>query len=91
MAVRPFVPAGYTRGELPLLPNGEGPFVRGELDKIQDSIASIIEMTPQGTTFAPRTPRHGMIRLAMDPWRPIGGSVDVWVYYDEDAAAWAAL
>ena len=91
MAARPFVPNTYVRGEIPLLPEGDGPFTRSELDKIQAAIASLVEFVPQGTTYAPRKPQHGMVRKAMDPWRPLGGTVDLWVQYDADVPGWVAF
>lgn len=86
---RPLV--AYVPLPTPTLPDAAGLYLTRELQRIQNSIAGLITMTPQPATSAPSSVFDGMIRLARSPWRPIGGSVDAWVYYDGPSRTWKAL
>lgn len=60
-----------------------------QLAQIAKIINEIAEMTPQCTNVAPEKPREGMIRTAIPPWLPLGGSVLRRVVYS--GGAWVAL
>ncbi len=81
----------YVRGPVPTLPSTSLTFLPTELGKIASASAQVTAMTPQPAIAAPNAPQDGMTRLARAPWRPIGGSVDAWVYYDAPSKTWKAL
>lgn len=60
-----------------------------QLRSISDLLNSIAELTPQAADTAPPDPREGMIRLAVPPWLPLGGSTSRFVGYK--GGAWVAL
>ena len=66
-------------------------YLQRELAKISKAITTINALLPQAATVEPRNPSDLMVRLARSPWRPIGGTVDRWVYYDAPSASWLAL
>lgn len=90
----------YRRASQPLLSHGKTPeeaerahrnlhaYLGEEFRKIEASIATLINATPQVAFKEPATPMLGMIRYAKSPWDPLGTG-DAWVYYD--GAAWVAL
>lgn len=63
--------------------------LRHELQKIAVIVNQIAEFTPQATNVAPSSPREGMIRVAVPPWTPLGGTDPVKVIYF--GGAWVAL
>lgn len=63
--------------------------VADALRGLSDLLNSIAELTPQATDVAPATPREGMVRLAVAPWLPLGGSDPRFVGYKD--GAWVAL
>lgn len=81
----------YVRGPVPTLPSASGVWFPTELGKIATASAQVTAMTPQPATAAPSGPQDGMTRLARAPWRPVGGSVDAWVYFDAPSGTWKAL
>ena len=73
----------------PLLEGGDDVYLQRELDRLAAVVNANALYLPQPATRAPTNPQVGWIRYAQSPWRPIGGSVDAWVYYT--GSAWAAL
>lgn len=64
--------------------------VKGELRRVATALESICNLLPQAADRAPSDPRAGMVRYALYPaWAPLGGSSNVWVYYN--GTAWVAL
>jgi hypothetical protein len=73
----------------PILAGGQDRYYGQQLSLISISISSLIALTPQAATAAPKTPIDGMVRLARDPWRPVAGqTTDQWVYYDAAGKVW---
>jgi hypothetical protein len=65
-------------------------YLRVELTNIQQTLAQMLSMFPQAATVAPGRPQEGMVRFAMAPWRPIGGTTtDGWVIFN--GTAWVAI
>lgn len=81
-------PAPYVRGMRPVL-GGDAPFIMEELRRIEQTLKDLADFAPQEADTAPARPRVGMQRLSVDPWRPLGGTVDRWVYWS--GTAWVAL
>lgn len=73
---------GFASGRVP-------PEMVLELRRIGDAINEVTDLLPQPAASEPRTPRKGMIRLAVEPWRPLGGTEDAWVFWN--GSAWTAL
>lgn len=88
---RPTPPLTYTRNPQPLLPGADARYLQDELAKLEQVLANIALLTPQVATAAPKTLVDGMIRLARAPWRPTGGTADLWVRYDAAAGTWTAF
>ena len=88
---RPSLILSYSKGAQPTIPGAESRYLQDELDKLERAIAAIASMTPQPATVAPRAPLDGMVRLARAPWRPLGGTVDLWVYWDATSGTWVAF
>lgn len=84
-------PTPYTPSTTPILAGGDDRYLQEELARIQTSITSLVRMCPQVATTPPKEPADGMVRLSRSPWRPIGGTVDAWVYYDAASTSWKAL
>lgn len=92
MTARSALPFPYTvPASPPTIPGGEQRFMQAELVKIAASITSIARLTPQPATEAPKAPVDGMIRLSRSPWRPVGGTVDAWVFWDGPTSTWLLL
>lgn len=88
---RPTLLQPYVRNSLPLMPDGDVRFLQDELQRVEAAFADITSMVPQVATVAPKLPRDGMIRLARSPWRPVGGTVDIYVYWNAPTSAWVVL
>ena len=78
----------YERSALPIIEGSDIRYLQNELERVEEAFADLVLMTPQVATAAPRIKRDGMIRLARAPWRPIGGTIDAWVYWDAPTATW---
>lgn len=98
MALPPFAetpsagtaPLPYVPGNLPGAPQGLPRYLQDELRRLEATLQTVILLTPQTATRAPRVPIDGMQRYAKDPWRPVvGQTTDRWVTYV--AGAWAYL
>lgn len=64
-------------------------YLMQELRHISYSVKTLIDMTPQPATQAPKTLKDGMMRLARSPWHPAAGQTqDAWVYWDAPTATW---
>lgn len=72
-------PLGFASGRVP-------PEIAHELRRIGDAINELVELMPQPAASEPRMPKKGLIRLAVEPWRPLGGTADRWVWWD--GASW---
>lgn len=90
----------FRRASQPLLNSGNLPqdvkkahsdlqtYLESEFRKVQDSIQSLVDASPQVAFKAPERPRLGMIRYAKSPWDPLGTG-DGWTWWD--GSAWQAL
>lgn len=63
-------------------------FIAEELRKIEQSLQSLVEASPQVAFKEPSNPSLGMIRYAKSPWNPLGTG-NGWVFYN--GSAWTAL
>lgn len=88
MAAPPAAPAAYAPGVNPATPEDLLLYVGDEVRKIAVTLATLTRLTPQTAVKAPLLVVDGMVRLARSPWRPAGGVVDAWVYYDLPTATW---
>ena len=88
---RPTTLRAYERGTPPLLEGGDPRYLQDELGRIESSLSDAFALIPQPATTPPKTLHDGMQRLARAPWRPVGGTVDLWVYWDALGARWAIL
>lgn len=88
---RPTTLQAYRRSPLPLIEGGDLRYYQAELAEIETAFAELVLMVPQPAIVAPKVVRDGMQRLARSPWRPIGGSVDAWVFWDAPSGTWKAL
>ena len=88
---RPTAPVAYVQGVIPTETTDLSLFTSDELRKVASSIAMLVLMTPQACTSAPKVLVDAMPRLARSPWRPAGGTIDAWVYYDQPTASWKFL
>ena len=82
-------PVAYLVGTRPVINEDLGAYLAEELRKIANAMKDARELLPQEATTAPDNPRPGMIRYSRDPWRPVGGVVDLMVYWD--GTAWQAV
>ena len=83
-------PANYTP-TIGVLPDPAGTGIANGFKASATTLRATNAFLPQVATVAPRNPPDGAQRLARAPWRPIGGTADVWVYWDEPSASWKAL
>ena len=81
----------YERATVPLIEGGDWRFLQEELGRIETALHDVFLMIPQPCTVPPKTLLDGMQRLARSPWRPAGGTVDTWVYWNAATATWAIL
>ena len=83
----------YERATVPLLDGdgGDWRYLQEELGRIEASLHDAFLLIPQPAVSVPKALLDGMQRFARSPWRPVGGAVDVWVYWDAKAAVWAIL
>lgn len=89
---RSSLPAGYAQRPQPILEGRDKQYLDQELTAVGVAIGSLLRMTPQPATVAPKAPADGMIRLSRSPWRPLSGqTVDAWVYFDGPTAAWKPM
>jgi hypothetical protein len=84
-------PLPYAPRSAPIIPGGEAQYLQQELREIQDTLNGVLDMLPQEASAPPARPRPGMIRRAVAPWRPVGGTADVWVSWHPATASWALL
>lgn len=90
----------YRRASQPLLSHGKSPqeverahknlhvYLGEEFRKLEQTLATLVNATPQVAFKEPSQKMLGMIRYAKSPWDPLG-SGDGWVYWD--GSAWTAL
>ncbi|MDT8277431.1 hypothetical protein RQ734_15265 [Roseomonas mucosa] len=81
----------YLVGDRPVLPGSEPQYLQEELRRIASALRDAQDYAPQPAISAPSRPRDGMQRLARAPWRPVGGTEDVWVYFDGPSNTWKRL
>ena len=81
----------YERATVPLLDGGDWRYLQDELQRIELALRDAFLMIPQPCSVPPKTPLDGMQRLARSPWRPVGGTVDTWVYWNAPTSMWAIL
>lgn len=84
-------PAPYIQSSLPILEGGSIRYLQNEFGRVETASKSSTDMVPCPAVAAPKIPRDGMVRLARAPWRPIGGTVDAWVWFDLPSATWKAF
>jgi hypothetical protein len=89
---RTSVPLPYTPSPAPTLDGGDVLWGQQQFDRISATLNSLLALTPQPATAAPKAPQDGMIRLARSPWRPVSGqTADKWVYWDAPSGSWLYL
>lgn len=79
----------YSRRQYPELEDGVRRYITDELQRIENSIASLGEAAIQVADNAPQNPVKGMVRYAVSGWDPLGdGSTGLMVY---NGTAWVAV
>lgn len=79
----------YSRRQYPELEDGVRRYITDELQRIENSIASLGEASIQVADNAPENPVKGMVRFAVSGWDPLGdGSTGLMVY---NGTAWVAV
>jgi len=63
-------------------------YLADEFRKLEQTLATLTNASPQVAFKEPTAPMLGMIRYAKAPWDPLGTG-DAWVYWD--GSSWTAL
>ena len=71
----------YIRQPVPVNKDGMDTYLSGQLQEIENSMKTIGEGSIQVADAAPARPLKGMVRYAVSPWNPIGGSFQGLVVY----------
>ena len=79
----------YVRRQYPELEDGIRRYIQDELQRIEQSIATLASASIQVADAAPENPVKGMVRYAVTGWDPLGnGSTGLMVY---NGTAWVAV
>ena len=79
----------YVRQQYPQLEEGVRRYIQDELQRIEQSLASVTNAAIQVTDTAPDNPIKGMVRYAVSPWNPLGDNTTGLVVYN--GTAWVAV
>lgn len=64
----------YARQPEPVLTDDLRIYIRGELQRIEQSLTSLTEAAIQVADAEPQSPVRGMVRYFVSPWAPLGAS-----------------
>ena len=78
----------YTRSQYPVLDEGVRRYIQDELQRIENSIRTLVTTAVQVADAAPASPVRGMIRYAISPWNPTGAGDGLYIY---NGTAWVAV
>jgi hypothetical protein len=81
------VPVAFVRQAPPQDQKALVLYLMSEVEKLQTSIATLVNLVPQVAIAPPVPALNGMIRYAKAPWDPLGTG-DAFVKYD---GSWTAL
>ena len=79
----------YSRTQYPVFEEGVRRYIQDELQRIETSLRTIAQATPQVVENAPENPIKGMVRYAVSPWDPLGSGFRGLVVYN--GTAWVAV
>ena len=79
----------YSRRATPSLPESMDQFITDELQRIEATLRSLLDASPQATDTAPDNPRKGLVRYAISPWNPLNNSYSGLVVYN--GTAWVQV
>ena len=69
----------YTRSQYPVLDEGVRRYIQDELQRIENSIRTLVTTAVQVADTPPTNPIKGMVRYAVSPWSPVGTTSSVTV------------
>ena len=72
----------YVRRQYPQLEEGVRRYIQNELQRIEQSIATLADAAIQVTDTPPDNPVKGMVRYNISPWDPLGDSSTGLVVYN---------
>ncbi len=78
----------YTRSQYPVLDEGVRRYIQDELQRIENSIRTLVTTAVQVSEAEPDAPVRGMIRYAISPWNPTGAGDGLYYY---NGSAWVAV
>lgn len=79
----------YVRRQYPQLEEGVRRYIQNELQRIEQSIATVADAAIQVTDTPPDNPVKGMVRYNISPWDPLGDSSTGLVVYN--GTSWVAV
>ena len=79
----------YVRRQYPQLEEGVRRYIQNELQRIEQSIATVADAAIQVADTPPDNPVKGMVRYNISPWDPLGDSSTGLVVYN--GASWVAV
>lgn len=79
----------YVRRQYPQLEEGVRRYIQNELQRIEQSIATLADAAIQVTDTPPDNPVKGMVRYNISPWDPLGDSSTGLVVYN--GTSWVAV
>lgn len=78
----------YSRTQFPVLEEGMRRYIQDELQRIENSIRTLVQAAVQVSEDPPDSPVKGMIRYAVAPWNPTGSGDGLVIY---NGTAWVAV
>ena len=69
----------YSRTQFPVLEEGMRRYIQDELQRIENSIRTMVQAAVQVSEDPPDSPVKGMIRYAVAPWNPTGTTTAITV------------
>lgn len=79
----------YTRGQFPVLEEGQRLYIQEELRRIEAAITKLNNAATQVTDSPPANPIKGMVRFNVSPWDALGNGSEGLVVYN--GTAWVAV
>lgn len=79
----------YTRTQYPILQEGVRRYIQDELQRIETSLRTVAQASPQVLDDPPDNPIRGMVRYAVSPWDPLGNGYSGLVVYN--GTAWVSV
>ena len=79
----------YVRRQYPQLEEGVRRYIQNELQRIEQSIATVADAAIQVADTPPDNPVKGMVRYNISPWDPLGDSSTGLVVYN--GTSWVAV